>query len=78
MKPTEAQFDGEKGIIIDSSRGIRYLLKRGKKRPNPREMAIKNQLLWWMPEGEDAKLLFCNNSNQLFELNFVPFNSEGP
>jgi hypothetical protein len=27
---------------------------------------------WFYPDGQDPKLIYCNQDNQLFELNFVP------
>jgi len=73
MKPTEAGFDGEKGLNLNfpSLKAV-YKLRRGKKPPEPDKHNLKNQLLWYYPEGSEAKLLYCNNNNELFELEFIP------
>ena len=75
MKPTEAGFDGAKGISLNhqsmTDGGI-FKLRRGKTMLNPKEHNLRNQLLWLYPDGEDAKLLYCNDDNQLFELTFTP------
>lgn len=75
MKPTEAGFDGAKGISLNhpsmNDGGI-LKLRRGKTMLNPKEHNLRNQLLWLYPDGEEAKLLYCNDDNQLFELTFIP------
>ena len=69
MEPSRAGFDGTNGIRIAS--GQIYKLKRGSTVPDPEVANLKNQLLWFSPEGKDPKLLYCNDENQLFELDFI-------
>jgi|LakMenEpi03Aug12_release.lakeMendotaPanAssembly.Ray.scaffolds.fasta_scaffold586670_3 hypothetical protein len=73
MKPSEVGFDGAKGLSVGEGphRSI-FKLKRGKTIPDPRREDFKNQLLWFYPDNQDPKLIYCNQDNQLFELNFVP------
>jgi len=49
-----------------------FQLRRGKKPLQPDKYNLKNQLLWYYPDDEDAKLYYCNENNQLFELDFIP------
>jgi hypothetical protein len=76
MKPSEAGFNGEKGINLNNRTMIDggfYCLRRSKTmKPEPEKYNFKNQLLWYYPDNEDAKLYYCNENNQLFELDFVP------
>ena len=73
MKPCYAGFDGAKGLTIkDGHHRSLFRLKRGKTVPDPGKMDLKNQLLWFYPEGQESKLIYCNCSNQLFELDFIP------
>jgi hypothetical protein len=73
MKPSEVGFDGVKGIdVVGIYHRSIVKLKRGKTVPDPRKADLKNQLLWFYPDNQDPKLIYCNQDNQLFELNFVP------
>ena len=78
MKPQEAGFDGAKGInlnIPSMPDGVFHKLRRSPTvKPDPKKHNIKNQLLWYYPDNEDAKLYYCNEDNQLFELDFIPVN----
>jgi hypothetical protein len=77
MKPQEAGFDGAKGINMNHPAmpdGGLFQLRRGKKSLQPEKYNLKNQLLWYYPDDEDAKLYYCNQNNQLFELDFIPVN----
>ena len=78
MKPQEAGFDGAKGINMnhpDMIDGGLFQLRRSKTIiPEPEKYNYKNQLLWYYPDDEDAKLYYCNQDNQLFELDFIPVN----
>ena len=69
MEPSRAGFDGANGITLASGRI--YSLKRGSTVPDPEVANLKNQLLWFNPEGKNPKLLYCNDENQLFELDFI-------
>ena len=40
--------------------------------PDTEKFNFRNQILWVYPEGEEAKLLYCNDNNELFELAFIP------
>lgn len=70
MKPSEVGFDGVRGLAIPN--GTLYKLTRGKNVPDVVRQDFKNQLLWFYPENQDPKLIYCNQNNQLFELDFVP------
>jgi hypothetical protein len=72
MTPTEAGFDGAKGISLNMPKGGVYKLRRGKGVPNVEKSCdLRNQLLWVCPDDAEAKLLYCNEDNQLFELSFT-------
>jgi hypothetical protein len=75
MRPSEAKFDGAKGVRIPQAGNgnFRYQLKRGKKFiDNPEKVDFLEQLLWLMPDEEDPQLLWCNEDDQWFELEFNP------
>lgn len=75
MTPTQAGFDGARGISLNHSSmtdGGIFKLRRGKTMLDPEEHNLRNQLLWLYPDGEEAKLLYCNDNNELFELAFIP------
>lgn len=74
MLPTEAGFDGSKGIRMPlRGENFRVLFKRGTTRPSDfPEHDFTEQLCWWMPPGEPAQLLWCNADDQWFELSFTP------
>lgn len=80
MKPSEAGFDGARGISLHNphfSDGGIFKLRRGKRLPNPEKSDnFRNQLLWVMPDDADARLLYCNDNNELFELTFTPLKNE--
>jgi hypothetical protein len=40
--------------------------------PDTKGRNFRNNLVWVYPEGEEAKLLYCNGNNELFELAFIP------
>ena len=70
MKPSEVGFDGVRGLGIPND--TLYKLRRGKNVPDVVKHDFKNQLLWFYPENQDPNLIYCNQNNQLFELDFVP------
>ena len=75
MKPTEIGFDGAKGINLNNPSMIDggfFNLRRGTKKPDKIKYNYRNQLLWYMPENEEPKLLYCNENNKMFELEFKP------
>ena len=76
MTPTEAGFDGARGISLNNRslpKGGLFQLRRGKGMPNTEKSDnLRNQLLWVMPDDADARLLYCNDNNELFELAFIP------
>jgi hypothetical protein len=78
MKPQEAGFDGDKGINLNISSmvdgGIAKFRRSKTMKPEPNKYNFKNQLVWYYPDNEDAKLYYCNEDNQLFELDFIPVN----
>ena len=79
MTPTEAGFDGEKGIYMrlpcpQYPSGLIYKLLRGKTSLTPERIkSLSNQLVWWYPDGEEPKLLYANKDGDLFELGFTPY-----
>lgn len=74
MTPTEAGFDGAKGVKLPMrGENLRFQLTRGKQLPS--EYPNRNfceQLLWVYPDNASARLLWCNAEGQWFELNFTP------
>ena len=71
MKPIDVGFDGEKGLTLPND--MVYKLRRGKTPLQPDKFNLKNQLLWYYPDGEDAQLIYCNEDNQMFRLDFIPY-----
>jgi hypothetical protein len=77
MTPSEANFDGARGVNLNYSsmpnmpKGGTYQLRRGKKAPvgNP---DFRNQLVWWYPDEHPAQLLYCNDEGTWFNLTFSP------
>jgi hypothetical protein len=72
MKPTEANFDGAKGICLNSPHmpdGCIYKLRRGFTSPSG---DCRNQLLWQMAVDADPRLLYCDNNDNWYELDFNP------
>jgi hypothetical protein len=76
MTPTEAGFDGAKGIRMNlpgAKDGGRFQLKRGKTSPADYPSSdFREQLLWHYPDDAPNRLLWCNDENQWFELTFTP------
>ena len=76
MTPTEAGFDGAKGMLMRIPQfepDARYQLARGIKPPSQvPSRKFTEQLTWWMPEGRLPKLLWCNANDEWFELSFTP------
>jgi hypothetical protein len=76
MTPSQAGFDGARGISLNHPampNGGIFRLRRGETMLDPKKQNLHNQLLWFYPDNEDAKLLYCNDNNELFELAFIPF-----
>ena len=73
MGPTDAGFDGEKGLTLPlSTEDFVYKLRRGKTPLQLDKYNYKNQLLWYYPDNEEPVLYYCNQENQLFKLDFIP------
>lgn len=74
LSPAAAGFDGEKGFCMPMhGENFRISLRRGKVRPVDHPDAdFSEQLVWFYPENQDAKLLWCNADDQWFELRFNP------
>jgi hypothetical protein len=70
MNPKEAGFDGAKGIGLNLPSGGVYRLRRGPTPPWETQTNCQNQLLWL--ESTPPRLLYCNESNEWFELSFTP------
>jgi hypothetical protein len=79
MKPKEAGFDGYKGLKLglpDMPDGGILHLRRGKTSPLKSETPMNNMLVWYYPDGQDPKLLYCNDGGEWFDLSFEPINVE--
>ena len=74
LSPAAAGFDGAKGYRIPMhGEDFRVRLTRGKTPLNKHvDYDFKEQLLWFYPDNEPAKLLWCNENDQWFELSFNP------
>ena len=75
MTPKQAGFDGAEGIRLNHSglpNGGIFRLRRGPTMPDTEKFNFRNQILWVYPDDADAKLLYCNDNNELFELAFIP------
>lgn len=75
MKPKEVGFDGKKGLNLNlpyAPDGGIYKLRGGNHLPEVDKYNFRNQLLWIESDEDDAKLCYCNQNNQLFELDFIP------
>jgi hypothetical protein len=74
VTPTEAGFDGAKGFKMPHhGENYRIHLKRGKQPPgNYSEHDFGEQLIWYYPDDQPARLLWCNAEQQWFELTFNP------
>jgi hypothetical protein len=72
--PVAAGFDGAKGFRMRAShRNLQIQLKRGKTPPSDHpDSDFKEQLLWFYPDDKPARLLWCNENDQWFELSFNP------
>lgn len=71
LSPTEAKFDGERGIIQSSLYGpTRYKLPRGKVPPWDCDKNHKEMLLWYYPDGAPPKLIWCNADGGWFDVLF--------
>ena len=77
MNPQEAGFDGAKGIGLNHpsmSDGGVFRLRRGSTPPWETQTNCQNQLLWL--ESSPPRLLYCNQSNEWFELSFTPIQAQ--
>jgi len=76
VTPTEAGFDGAKGIRFPTlGPTARFLFRRSKTFPSGFPMAdFKEQMVWLYPKDKLARLLWCNADDQWFELSFTPIN----
>jgi hypothetical protein len=78
LTPREAGFDGAMGInLLPKSpmypQGLIYKLGRGRKPLSSySKVDFRNQLFWLMPCEENPRLLWCNESNEWFEVGFTP------
>ncbi len=77
LTPLQAGFNGAQGIRLNNpamgSDGGIYRLRRGAKSPsNYPGVDFTRQLIWHEPPGQQPRLLWCNDSNQWFELSFKP------
>lgn len=81
MGPKQANFDGAEGIRVDLPQmhpNAAYQLKRGKNAVTLKEKKdqFRNMLIWYYPDDEDPKLLFCNKEGNWFDLSFDPLEVE--
>ena len=74
MGPTEAKFDGARGVRVPTEgENCRFRLKRGKDSPSEYpEEDFKEQLIWFYPDDAPPQLFWCNEEDEWFELNFNP------
>ena len=74
LSPAAAGFDGAKGFRMPMrGESFRVALKRGKTRPvDYPDYDFKEQLVWFYPDDEPARLLWSNENGQWFELSFNP------
>jgi hypothetical protein len=73
--PIEAGFDGEKGICLNHPSfkdGGFFRLRRGSTDPRQLDADCREQLIWYMPEGQDPELWWCNANDEWFLLSFEP------
>jgi hypothetical protein len=72
---SDAGFDGARGIRMNfpfmKDGGI-YRLRRGSTDPRQLDSDCREQLIWYMPEGQDPELWWCNANNEWFLLSFEP------
>jgi len=69
LSPAEAGFDGAAGIGLnraDMPDGGVFRLRRGPTDPRHDRTSHRNQLIWYMPPNEPAKLLWCNSDGDWF------------
>lgn len=74
LSPAAAGFDGAKGFRMPMrGESFRVHLKRGKTCPSEHpDYDFKEQLMWFYPDDQPARLLWCNADDQWFELSFNP------
>jgi hypothetical protein len=73
LTPTEARFDGEKGIRLNLPNlpdGGFYRLRRGSTDPRRLDGDFKRQFVWVSPEGDESELWWCNEDNEWFLVSF--------
>jgi len=73
--PAAAGFDGAKGfrMPLHGNKSFRVHLKRGKTSPSEHpDYDFTEQLLWFYPDDQPARLLWCNADEKWFELSFTP------
>lgn len=72
--PIAAGFDGAKGFQMpQDGLPLKVRLRRGSVLPSkPPDTNFREQLLWFMPKGQPARLLWCNADEEWFELSFTP------
>ncbi len=73
MTPTEANFDGAKGICLNNPHmpdgGILKLRRGAGRAPSG---SCKNQLIWYTPKDTEPRLLYCDDYDNWYELSFTP------
>jgi hypothetical protein len=75
LGPQACGFNGAKGIRLPGLlMGCQRLqLKRGKQSPKDYpDTDFREQLVWFYPDDQHARLLWCNADDQWFELSFSP------
>lgn len=73
LTPTEAGFDGGKGIRLNLPNmpdGGFYRLRRGSTDPRQLDGDLKRQFVWVSPEGDESELWWCNEDNEWFLVSF--------
>jgi hypothetical protein len=74
LSPADAGFDGAKGFRMrPNGENLQIRLKRGKTPPSDHpDYDFNEQLFWFYPDDKPARLLWCNENDQWFELSFNP------
>lgn len=76
MKPSEVGFNGTKEIGLNlkgATNGGVFQLRKGEIFPlDYYNKELENQLLWHCPIGKEPRLIYCNENNELFEVDFKP------
>lgn len=75
MTPTEAKFDGERAFLVGTGPyATRVILSRSESK-TPKETpnrTFRENLVWVNLPDQPARLFWCNEDDEWFELDFTP------